>query len=396
MKLAVLFHRFGPYHWARLQATGRRCELYGIETSSETKTYDWERVKGSPSFEHFTVYPSGDIGDLPARQISELIEQTLKRVKPDVVAVHGWARPDALAATSWCARTATPSVVMSDSTRDDFRRNRWKELIKTYVVQMHQAGFVGGEPHVSYLARLGMSEEQITVGYDVVDNRHFAVGAAKAREEADLLRQRLDLPTDYFLASCRFIEEKNIPRLLSAFSCYQRRSENPWDLVILGDGPLKEQIIALRNKLHLVNCVHLPGFKQYDDLPAYYGLANAFVHPSTKDTWGLVVNEAMAVGLPVLISERCGCVRDLVQEGENGFTFDPYDTVQLASLMTRMSGDGCDRSAMGARSRAIISEWTPERFAEGLLAAAKKAKSAVTNHSGTVADTSLLWVLQRV
>jgi hypothetical protein len=68
----------------------------------------------------------------------------------------------------------------------------------------------------------------------------------------------------------------------------------------------------------------------------------------------------------------------------------------LAGLMTRMSGDGCDRSAMGARSRAIISEWTPERFAEGLLAAAKKAKSAVTNHSGTVADTSLLWVLQRV
>jgi len=240
-----------------------------------------------------------------------------------------------------------------------------------------------------------MSEDQITVGYDVVDNRHFAVGAAKAKEEAGLLRQR-NLPTDYFLACCRFIEEKNIPRLLRAFACYQRRSENPWDLVILGDGPLKAQILALRNELQLVNCVHLPGFKQYDELPAYYGLASAFVHPSTKDTWGLVVNEAMAAGLPVLVSERCGCAPDLVREGQNGFTFDPYDIAELAHLMDQMAADGCNRSAMGACSRAVIADWTPERFADGLLAAAKKAKSTDTNHSWTVADTSLLWLLQRI
>jgi glycosyltransferase involved in cell wall biosynthesis len=121
----------------------------------------------------------------------------------------------------------------------------------------------------------------------------------------------------------------------------------------------------------------MPGFIQYPDLPEYYARAGAFVHASTTEQWGLVVNEAMASGLPVLISNSCGCAQDLVQDGVNGFTFDPTDVHQLAGLMASLSAFQSFRvSEFGAASRAIISDWGPERFAQGMKAAAECALKA--------------------
>ena len=393
MRLAVLFHRFGPYHWARLQATGRRCDLYGIETSSESKTYAWDRVEGEPSFEHRTVYPGGDIRDLPLRQISARIENVLENICPDVLAIHGWAFPDALTATAWCVRTDTSSVIMSASTEQDFSRSWWKEALKRRVVQLHQAGLVGGTRHVEYLSKLGMPESVIKTGYDVVDNQHFARGAAAAREQSPSLRKQLHLPDRYFLVVCRFVEKKNLYRLFNAYARYRDQSKQPWDLVLLGDGPLKNDLLTYRDNLHLSEYIHFPGFKQYGELPAYYGLASAFVLASTTEQWGLVVNEAMAAGLPVLVSERCGCIPELIQEGKNGFTFDPCNTIECAEYMEHLASRKCDRKAMRDRSREIISNWTPETFADGLLAAAQAALS--TDPSCNLLDEGVLQFLLR-
>jgi glycosyltransferase involved in cell wall biosynthesis len=126
-------------------------------------------------------------------------------------------------------------------------------------------------------------------------------------------------------------------------------------------------------ELGLEGAVLMPGFKQYDELPAYYGLAGAFVLGSTEEQWGLVVNEAMAAGLPVLVSRRCGCAPELVRDGENGFTFDPHDASGLAVLMTEMAADADARAAMGRASRRTISHWAPETFGLNLWKAAGAA-----------------------
>jgi glycosyltransferase involved in cell wall biosynthesis len=86
-----------------------------------------------------------------------------------------------------------------------------------------------------------------------------------------------------------------------------------------------------------------------------------------------VVNEAMASGLPVLISERCGCAPDLVRDSENGYVFDPDNIEQLTELMYRLSFGSTDLVAMGQASRARISQWGPERFAEGMYRALQAA-----------------------
>jgi len=120
----------------------------------------------------------------------------------------------------------------------------------------------------------------------------------------------------------------------------------------------------------------LPGFKQYHELPEYYARAGAFVHASTTEQWGLVVNEAMASGLPVIVSNRCGCAADLVQEGVNGFTFDPTNVAQLADLMLTISNFTFPISNFSAASRGIIKNWGPDRFASGLQQAAEAALAA--------------------
>jgi glycosyltransferase involved in cell wall biosynthesis len=292
-------------------------------------------------------------------------------------------------------------VVMSESARGDEPRTWWKEIIKRRIVDFYSAALVGGRRHVEYLVELGMPRDRIFTGYDVVDNDYFARRAIEIRnshlrrgyggQAAFEIQKKYRLPENYFLASARFIEKKNLPRLVRAYAEYRRQSgENAmWDLVLLGDGPLRETLNTQLSTLNLHSHVHLPGFKQYDELPVYYALANAFVHASTTEQWGLVVNEAIASGLPVIVSERCGCAPELVRD--NGFTFDPMDEHELAAQMLKMTtlADG-ERSRLGHASYSISANFSPERFGEGLERAASVAMELAPRRFG-VMDRALLF-----
>lgn len=384
MELAVLFHRLGPYHHARLRAAGGRAAVSAIELSAVDDTYAWARVPGADRFRRVTLFQRRDVVHEPAAEVVRRVHEALDEARPEAVAVPGWADRGALAALLWCVRKRVPAILMSESTRHDERRRWWKEAVKRRLVGLFQAGLVGGRLHREYLSELGLKKERVALGYDVVDNEHFRQGAAEARGDEEASRTRLGLPRRYFLASNRFVPKKNLPGLLRAFAAYrQAAGAGAWDLVLLGDGALRPELEALRARLGLRDCVHLPGFRQYDELPAYYGLAGAFVHASTTEQWGLVVNEAMAAGLPVLVSRNCGCAPDLVEEGRNGFTFDPRDTAGLGRHLLRMAAE-YDRAALGRASEEVIARWTPERFAEGLLAAARAALAAPQPRLGPV------------
>ncbi|HTA16198.1 MAG TPA: glycosyltransferase, partial [bacterium] len=168
-----------------------------------------------------------------------------------------------------------------------------------------------------------------------------------------------------------------LERFLEAYVLYRKRcGGEPWSLVMLGDGPGRARLEKMVDGLALRNFVGMPGFKQYNDLPVYYGLANALALPSTSEQWGLVVNEAMAAGLPVLVSRPCGCSEDLVKDGENGFLLDPLDTDQMAAVLARTSQAKKKLTGMGAKSLEIIGRWGPRAFAQGLSRAVEAARSA--------------------
>ena len=385
LRVAVLFHRLGPYHHARLQAAAQRMQLTAVEFSDVDRMYAWDRMEGARGFERVQLFSSEAVESLPTRRIRRRINETLEHIHPQVVAIPGWSDRCALAALEWCVQKKVPAVLMSESTAWDFNRQNLKESVKGRILKLFGAALVGGRAHAEYLKMLGFPADRIFKGYDSVDNDYFQSKAAEYRSQAGELRVKHELPETFFLASARFVPKKNLIGLVEAHAQYRQRWQGaetgggngrPWDLVILGDGPLREALVARIHDLGLGEHVFLRGFKQYEELPLYYALAGAFIHPSSTEQWGLVVNEAMACGLPVLVSSRCGCAGDLVEEGLNGFCFDPGNVAQMAELMLRCSQPGQDLAAMGSRARATISNWGTGLFAKGLEQAALSAMAA--------------------
>jgi 1,2-diacylglycerol 3-alpha-glucosyltransferase len=378
MKVAVLFDRFGPYHIARLEAAAKYLNVHAIEVSGRTNEYQWEMVESKELIKRVTLFPNQETPSIPSSQLKKAIDNHLTLLNPDVVAINGWADRAALRALHWCLKNGVPSIVMSESSANDHKRNYWKEFIKAVIVKQFSSGLVGGVRHIDYLAELGMNRKKIFIGYDVVDNNYFLKGATAAKEQSDFWRKEKDLPKNYFLIVSRFIEKKNLAFVIKAFKkYYQKAGEGAWHLFILGDGPLKEDLIKLTDDLALTPVVRFEGFKQYDELPVYFGLANALVHASTTEQWGLVVNEAMASGLPVIISQRCGCVPELVHNGKNGFSFDPTNEQQLVSILYSLSNGTHNLDEMGKESLNIIASSNADAFGRGLKAAADLAKKEV-------------------
>jgi 1,2-diacylglycerol 3-alpha-glucosyltransferase len=377
-RVAVIFHRLGPYHVARLRAAARLFEVMAIEQSAETAEYGWQKVATPESVTRITL----SANDWGHRRDPESIDQITKALNSitslRAVAIPGWSNPTALAALRWCVAQNMPCVVMTESGASDKSRSRSSEWIKTQILTLCSAALAGGSRHRDYLVELGIKRDRIFLGYDAVDNDYFRQKAEEVRGQGSEVRKQYGLPGNYFLASARFLPKKNLVTLLRAYADYVRRSPAPsWDLVLLGDGPLRSQLVAECESLRIIGKVHLPGFVQYDELPMYYALAGAFVHASISEPWGLVVNEAMASGLPLIVSRKCGCVPELLEEARNGFSFSPEDVDELATLLLRMATfSDAERELMARRSGKIIGSWSVERFANGLRDAVTAAECA--------------------
>jgi 1,2-diacylglycerol 3-alpha-glucosyltransferase len=399
--VAVIFHHIGPYHHARLNAAAERLSVTGIEWSA--KGYDaWGAPESPARYQKICLF-SEATDDYPGKsELRRAFCSAMEQIKPDVLAVNGWNNFGSLAAASCCVERGIPMVVMSESARQDEPRTRWKETIKRRIVDLYSAALAGGQRHIDYLVELGMPRERIVTGYNVVDNPYFRQEAEEVRSQRSEIRQKYALPENYFLASARFIEKKNLPTLIRAYAKYRDRlkgtgvtdpgynRDTPWDLVLLGDGPLRGTLNTQLSTLNLSEHVHLPGFKPYGELPVYYALANAFVHVSMSEQWGLVVNEAIASGLPVIVSDRCGCTPELVNG--NGFTFDPTNEDELATRLLEMASlSDQERRQLGQKSYEIAANFAPERFGEGLERAATMAMGVPQKRFGAI-DRALLLV----
>ena len=392
-RVAVIFHHIGPYHHARLNAASGIADVVGMEWSAKG-TYAWGSPHAGGKYERVSLSPNAGRRVQSSGEMHSWICAALEKTKPDIVFVNGWGDFGAVQTIIALEKYNIPAVLMSETNAADHPRHSVTESIKRRLVALFQAGLCGGTLAKSYLAELGFPQDRIFVGYDVVDNAYFAMGARKARE-AGGLPASIDPAWRgrYFLASARFVPKKNLPFLLEAFARYRRATgASAWPLVLLGDGPMRGELENRRGALGLETLVVMPGFTHYDELPLYYGNAGVFIHASTTEQWGLVVNEAMASGLPVLVSERCGCAPDLVEDGRNGHTFDPRDAGELAGLMAELASDGYDRAAAGKASQEIIAGWSPQTFAEGLRLAASAALEAPRRRANAL-DKTLLWAL---
>ena len=376
MKIAVHFARLGPYHLARMESVASvflplGWEVIALETAGSDATYNWEKTDSDAnSFKRKTIFPDRVFEEISPSEIRNKIYDVLNELRPDFMAIAGWGTEDSRACLDWCKRNKTKTIVMSETREIDGVRVWWKEWFKSRIVRKFDGGLCGGESHKKYLMKLGLQENRIEFGYNVVGNRFFSQKQNKCSGSANL-----QIPAPYFLASNRFVERKNLAGLIQAYAKYinsfqgsdfsSQENSNVWPLVLLGDGELRGGLESLcrelgikvfsfqdsvfshkfQNESKSLNIksqaerggVVFAGFSQIKELPSFYAGAGAFIHPALEEPWGLVINEAMASGLPVLSSNNVGAAETLVINGKTGFVFDPINIAQLSELMKRIS-----------------------------------------------------------
>lgn len=365
MRVLLIYQLFGPYHRARWlhfrkQCIGTGWDPIGLQLFSGQDLYNWRPANsGLGSIKDLSLNTNGS-DNIRWFDVPRLL-RTLELLHPDVVIINGWGTRDSLFIHFSCRLRGVQRVVVSDSQEVDFDRSAVKERIKKFILKGVGSAFVAGGPQRRYVQKLGVPLHKITLGCDVVDNDHF--------KPAQALRR----PGGYrLLTVARLAEQKN---LIAAGKAYLRfvsgrpKSE-AWSWSVAGYGPQECEMARLAATSDGRIC--LLGPVDYEDLPATYAAADLYWQPSRWEPWGLVVNEAMASGLPVLVSARCGCQEDLVTR-ETGWTFDPLDDDDMVRALTTAATSHTLWPVMGRAAATHIDDWNLGRFSDGLMEAVRLA-----------------------
>ena len=291
----------------------------------------------------------------------------LAAARPDVILCGGYNYVASWQAQHWARKHSTPFFLWSESNTQDMRRyHALVEMLKTEFLRRCTGFVVPGRSAAEFLQTHKVCKEKIFTAVNAVDNDLFARSAAKARQNVTQLRQELGLPARYFLYVGRLVREKGIFELVAAYATLEEQLREEVGLVFAGDGSSRRDLEAQAVRVSR-GVVKFAGFAHRERLAEYYALSEALVLPTYSDTWGLVVNEAMACGLPVILSQAAGCAADLVTEGWNGRIVPVKSVPQLASAMQALGSRPDLCASMGVNSLNRIADYTPQHWSEGIV-----------------------------
>ncbi|GIV57672.1 MAG: hypothetical protein KatS3mg042_0585 [Rhodothermaceae bacterium] len=268
--------------------------------------------------------------------------------RPDAVLMAGWFDRDYLAVARAMRREGVPVIAGCDTQWTGSLRQRVGSVLSPwYLHSAIDVLWVSGERQRQLARRLGYAGARCWTGIYACDHARFA---SAYRDDAER--------PCVFLFVGRYIPIKGLDTLLNAYRRYRAMTPEPWELHCAGTGELASLLEGQDGVTDL-------GFVQPDRLPEIFAGAGVFVLPSRREPWGVVVQEAAAAGLPLLCSTASGASVHLVQDGYNGFLFEPGDATHLASLMLRISRmTAAERRALSRASHLLSMQFTPERWAE--------------------------------
>ncbi len=303
------------------------------------------------------------------------VVRCLHRLRPDVVWLHG-----ASYLTLWLALVAArltrrPVLLREEQTllhprpwlKRPPRALAWRALCRQVY------GLYIGSHNRAFFRHYGVPERRLFFVPYTVDNAGLQRAAAALRPQRAALRRAFGIDPDagpLVLFVGKLVAKKQPQLLLEAFARVRRR--HPCALLFVGEGKLLPEL--RRRAAAGIPDVHFAGFLGRERVTHAYAAADLFVLPSAwHETWGVVVNEAMNFGLPVVVSDAVGCAPDLVHEGDNGAVVPRADMTRLAEAIAALVRDPERRRRFGQRSREIITAWHPALAAEGVVRACRAA-----------------------
>jgi glycosyltransferase involved in cell wall biosynthesis len=301
------------------------------------------------------------------------IARALDAARPEVVVISGWSTFAAQAAIAWCRLRRVPYVLIVES-HDEGPRPGWRRKVKGAVVP-RVVGGASGALVTGTLARRSMvargaSPEHVRVFANTIDVEAFGEQAARLAGRRTELREELGAGPDdvVVLSVARLAPEKGLDVLIHAVA---EAGDPRLLLVLAGSGPERERLEDLA-KVRGARLA-LTGDLEWERIVEAYVAADVFALLSEREPWAVVVNEAAACGLPLVLSDRVGAAHDLLRDGENGFLLAAGDVDAAAVALGRLAADPPLRAAYGARSRELAQDWGYGPSVAGFLAAVREA-----------------------
>jgi len=292
----------------------------------------------------------------------------------DAVWLHGYAYAvDVLAFVA--AKSRGLPVWFRSETHLGLRRSGWKRRLRDAVLSVAALGvhrFLAiGTANRKYYRALGVPDEKIVDVPYTVDNARFMAAARLSPDERVTVRQQFGVPTDrpLLLFASKLVPRKHPDDVVRAVA---RLRDDGVDvsLLVVGTGAMEPALRTLVSSLHLTEHVWFGGFVNQAELPRVYAASDVFVLPADNEPWGLIVNEVMCAGVPVVVAGEVGCVPDLVHEGRTGWLMDAGDVTSLVAALRRLVTNDAEREAMGRAGLAVIATWSYEECRLGVRAAA--------------------------
>jgi L-malate glycosyltransferase len=354
-QILICWEQFGPYHFDRLvaatEALRASFDVVGIEIASGTTTNLWRDIQRPPHVALETLYPGTSVEHLSGWQRARRL---LRRIlRPHVAAVFfvGYHNIDSILGALVCRLAGRRAILMTESKFDDYPRYMASELLKRLLVAPFHAALVAGQRNREYVEFLGLRRKPIAYGYDTVSRDRMRASAG-----GEFAPGGVPFGQRSFLAVARFIPKKNLPFLITAHARYvELAGAGARPLVIVGEGVDRPAIETAKSAHRRPELVELTGALESPAVAKQMAVSLALCIPSIEEQWGLVVNEAVFLGLPILASPRCGSVDTLVRNGLNGFVLEPDDLEAWATGMLRLSSDEAFW-ARAARYSADLSE----------------------------------------
>jgi glycosyltransferase involved in cell wall biosynthesis len=345
---------------------GYKDEGFGVEVSWDTPLLDGYKYEFLPNLR--------DTGTLSlSSPISRGIFRTLQRLQPDALWVHGYASINALHGILAANALGIPVLLRAESWLADRVRSPLKLAAKTLFFRTlgHTLDAVLpiGSVNADYWAHYIPNVPQFLMPY-AVDNDYFAALAASAAPREHELRNELQLSPDrpVILFASKLQTRKLADQLVEAYRRFlstHTASAAPY-LVIVGDGEERSNLEAQVAALGLTDSVRFAGFRNQSELPRFFQLADVFVLPSRHEPWGLIVNESMASGCPVIVSTDVGSHADLVTDGIQGCVYPVGDIAALTHALHRVFATPTTAATMGEAARTRIATWSFEQDIQGL------------------------------
>ena len=302
------------------------------------------------------------------------VEQEVTSGNYDVIWLHGYAHQAHLRALVAAKRRGLKVLLRGETHKTSTRQSVLRSAIKKIVMRRlfrHVDGFLAiGTANRDYYLSHGVAPEKIFMMPYAVDNERFqaaAIGHAR-HTVADMLGLTGNRPIILYASK---LQRRKRPWDL--WTAYERLSPNGVDepipyLVFVGEGSERQALEAMAARKGW-NSVRFAGFRNQTELPAFYAAADVLVLPSEREPWGLVINEAMNAGTPVIVSDQVGAAVDLVEEGVNGYVVPVGDIEMLTSRLRCITSNPTLARSMGASSLARISRWDFEADVAGLTQA---------------------------